>query len=256
VSADDAARLVLTIAGAGIALNSAELLVTCRNHQSVAAIIWARRANTVMGLFGPLWSTLLGVRLCSAALLVASAVWGAHYLLPLLLTCLTSLTLARWKVVGADGADQMSLLVMVTMSICTLPVLVGAKASTAGLHFLTAQVLLAYCTAGLAKLSCSKWRGQDVLVRICGTRTYGHRRCFEALSRHPHVSAVLQRAVIVLEIGSPLLLLVPYEHVWLVLLSGVVFHVMCAVIMGLNDFVWAFVAVYPACVYTIRVLQS
>ena len=67
--------------------------------------------------------------------------------------------------------------------------------------------------------------------------------------RRRGVGVALCWSVIVMETLFPLCLVVPQPWGWPFLGWGVAFHLLCAVIMGLNSFFWAFVATYPALLY-------
>jgi hypothetical protein len=56
-------------------------------------------------------------------------------------------------------------------------------------------------------------------------------------------------SVIVLETLFPLCVIVHPPLFWVFLLWGLGFHIFCAFFMGLNNFVWAFVATYPALLF-------
>jgi hypothetical protein len=48
------------------------------------------------------------------------------------------------------------------------------------------------------------------------------------------------------------MLIAPRPLAILLLLSGIAFHVTAAIAMGLNTFLWSFLATYPALVYCSR----
>jgi hypothetical protein len=53
-------------------------------------------------------------------------------------------------------------------------------------------------------------------------------------------------AVIAFECGAPLLVFGGAHGIVLLIVCGTAFHVGIAIVMGLNNFVWAFTAAYPA----------
>jgi hypothetical protein len=50
-------------------------------------------------------------------------------------------------------------------------------------------------------------------------------------------------------VSFPVVLVAPREVCWGYLACGVLFHLGTAITMGLNKFVWAFLALYPAALY-------
>ena len=55
--------------------------------------------------------------------------------------------------------------------------------------------------------------------------------------------------IILFEIAFPLVLILPWEGKLLLLSIGLLFHITNAVVLGLNRFIWAWSATYPALLY-------
>ena len=66
------------------------------------------------------------------------------------------------------------------------------------------------------------------------------------LSRYPAVSRAICWQVILFECLSPFLILAGVPGAIVMMVVGMGFHIGVAVVMGLNNFVWAFGACYPA----------
>jgi hypothetical protein len=77
----------------------------------------------------------------------------------------------------------------------------------------------------------TQWLGRPALARL--------------VQRHPSLLFALVWSVIGFELAFSLSVVAPAPVTILLLLTGVVFHVGIAVVMGLNDFLWVFVAMYP-----------
>jgi hypothetical protein len=60
------------------------------------------------------------------------------------------------------------------------------------------------------------------------------------------VGRLLSLGVIALELAVPLSLVLPAPFAEILLAGVLAFHLLAAVTMGLNTFVWAYVATYPA----------
>jgi len=153
------------------------------------------------------------------------------------------------RVMGDDGSDQMSAVILVTAAIC-----VGPQSSPLllklGLWYLTAQCCLAYTAAGLAKLVSPIWRGGQAVPAILSTQSYGLPAIARFLKSRRRLSLILTWVVIIAESAFLLVLVIPWPWNLVFLIWGVAFHLSTAMIMGLNSFLWTFLATYPAVIYT------
>jgi hypothetical protein len=151
---------------------------------------------------------------------------------------------------GHDGADQMAWIIFSGLAIINL---VGTPfAETVYLWFLALQACLAYVTTGLAKASASHWRNGSCLVGILGTSIYGHAGLAELLRRNPTFGRLLAPLLIVWQCSFPMVLVAPAPVGFVILGIGVLFHLTNAYFMGLNTFVWSFLATYPAIIFCIQ----
>jgi hypothetical protein len=146
---------------------------------------------------------------------------------------------------GGDGADQMMMIVAAgLLAVVATPT--DSPWHDAGFWFIAAQSCLAYFTSGVSKAVAPKWRSGEAVNSIMRTSTYGHQSVRNLLVAHCRLAFVFAWAVIAFECLFPLALLAPREVLIAALAAGVLFHIVNAVIMGLNDFVPAFLATYPA----------
>jgi len=143
-----------------------------------------------------------------------------------------------------DGSDQMTLVVLVASLIGR----VGADAisARAAVTFLAAELTLAYLVAGLAKATSRYWRSGQAFAMIARTRMYGQPAAGRLVDRFPWAGHAASYAVVCWESLFVLSLTAPPPVVAGLFILGVGFHAGCAVVMGLNRFMWAFVASYPA----------
>jgi hypothetical protein len=154
---------------------------------------------------------------------------------------------------GQDGADQMT---VVTFGGLTLAHVSGSPtAGKAFLWFVAGQACLSYMTAGLAKLGSAGWRDGSHLISIFNTQIYGFPQLATYLSTRPALATLLARFVIFAASCFPLVLLAPRPLAILFLLFGIMFHATAAVFMGLNTFLWSFLAAYPAIMYCSRFID-
>ena len=166
---------------------------------------------------------------------------------PALVFSFLAAMLVRWRRgLGGDGAEQMSMLVLAAAGLAVLPVPSPDRVMLAVL-FIAAQLGLSYAAAGIAKLVSPLWRSGKALPAILSTHTHGHPWAASFLQRHPGFAILASWSVILFECLFPLLVFGPGWMLAAALVTGLTFHLLCAVLMGLNSFLWSFPAVY-ACV--------
>jgi HTTM domain len=154
-----------------------------------------------------------------------------------------------WRApLGLDGSDQMSLITFVAVAIYKL--FPGdVYVAQASLWFIAVQGCLSYFVAGVAKVISPVWRSGEALRRILGTRSYGTRGSAFLVRGREKVCFALSWFLIFFECTVPLTLAFGRTGFAVFAVLGTFFHVTNAVIMGLNTFVWAFVATYPAILF-------
>jgi hypothetical protein len=168
----------------------------------------------------------------------------------LVVLLLTTMTIRRRKIIGGDGAEQMSDIVLIAAVLALLPV-PGDTRIMLAVIFIAAQAVLSYFTAGVAKLISPIWRTGGAMPAILGTYGHGLAPMSRLMASTPALGLVLGWAVIVFEVSFPLVLLTPLSIAIGILAIGVTFHLGSAAVMGLNSFVWPFPATY-ACVLAAR----
>jgi hypothetical protein len=208
-----------------------------------------RGTRSVVSLTRPRLLWLLYLRLGLFVALLASSLLGQRpsgivaLLLATLLIFDTSV-----RLIGGDGADQMTVLACIAVA-CSV-ILSSPHAATIGLAFLAAQAWLAYVTSGVAKMASDDWMRSGVMGKILDTQTYGHELAARLFRRSPRLDRILSACLGAMEVAIPVLCLAPSQDVLLAGLAiGLSFHAGCAIFMGLNNFVWAFVSTYPAIYY-------
>ena len=146
---------------------------------------------------------------------------------------------------GDDGADQMSAVIALPLVFHAL-VPASRTIAFAGLLFVGAQACLSYLASGISKAVSPIWRSGRAIFGIMNTRSYGSARMAALLRDRPHLNRALAWSVFGIEALFPLVLFAPQPIALALLAWGVSFHLFCAGAMGLNSFVWAFTATYPA----------
>lgn len=152
---------------------------------------------------------------------------------------------------GHDGSDNISFVTFLVAAIeKAFPD--DHRAREACVRFIAFHACVAYLTSGAVKLASPVWRDGSAMTGIFRTRTYGDRALYRLLGLHPAVPRVAAWAVILGELTFPLVLVAPGPVARGVLGAGGLFHLANGRFMGLNRFVWAFTATYPAVAHVSR----
>lgn len=198
------------------------------------------------GVGGPTTVNVVMTAQLTAAAAVVAVGLGRPLGVGAALVCLaTSIYLRARRPIGGSGADQLGFIVLVVVGL----VWAAGWTPTArylGDVFLAAQVALAYFTAGVAKAVSATWRSGRAMTAILSTEGYGTRAFGDLLSGHPGLDRTICAAVIAWEMTFPLVFVLPTPGMVAYLAVGVAFHVGCALVMGLNRFVWSFCGCYPS----------
>jgi hypothetical protein len=259
-------RAVIGINAAGGLVSALEFLPVHRAFRDDGLLSWKvarlRRRRAVRpvlslgryvfdwpGIFG-----LLSVRIAGALACIVFACLGpvpapvlAAYVAA---GCLLLLRTPRaW-----DGAAHF---MHITAAACLVAVISrGTLAGEFGLFFLSAQLSLAYATSAVVKIVRSEWRSGLFLTEIFATETFGRRWAFEFLTARPQRAKWASRMVIYGELLCCHAPCSPPHIAWALLACAALFHIGVGVTMGLNMFVFAFAAAFPAAVYTSRILYQ
>jgi hypothetical protein len=149
---------------------------------------------------------------------------------------------------GLDGSDQVLVLVLAVVTVGLLFWPLERRVASVSIYFLAGQSVLSYLVAGVAKIPGPLWKEGLAVQLILSTRTYGTPWFGRLLWDHPYLGRAVTWGVVVWEVLFPAAMLHPGTAV-AALALGVGFHLATAFTMGLNTFVWAFLATYPAILY-------
>jgi hypothetical protein len=190
---------------------------------------------------------LLGIRLIVALLLIIATClhWSVRPQL-LILAAVTLLFTLRCPE-GNDGSDQMSLIILLVSSLAE--VIHTPVAYVTALIFIAAQSALSYGTSGFLKVQQAGWRNGVFVTEILATSSFGSRQLSRLFQAHPLSRMWCGRLVAYGDCTLALAALLPPLACSLVLIFGLSLHIGIARILGLNSFLWAFVATYPAIIF-------
>lgn len=259
-------RACVFIAAAGCCLMDVELLTLLGDlrhgilaHSSyLTAHPLVRCARRVFGsrpaLDYSLIVSAIAVRLVASAVVALSALRGPDSLPGLGIFVAASLFIQIRGGLGNNGSDDMVLLVMFASFLARL---LNTRASAmAVLFFISAQLSLAYLVSGLVKVSQLPWRNGTAMMRLMSTETFGHRGLLVLLGVSAKLAALLATLFVFGELFGSLAPWLPPPYALDLLLCAAAFHLATAVAMGLNTFVPAFVATYPAALYTSHLIYG
>ena len=111
-----------------------------------------------------------------------------------------------------------------------------------------AQLVLSYFIAGISKLRDPAWLRGTALPQLVQLPQYAVPAWAAALLSRPTLAALAAWAMLAFECASPAALVDPTVCAAL-LAFGATFHLVNAIVFGLNRFLWAWPAAYPALVY-------
>lgn len=231
--------LLLTqrLLGLGLLIQSVELFTTRASYakggvlEGTQVTPWLLARIGMAGLlvvspFAPQSAGAVAVQ----ALLLGSSVW---------------LTVRSCGPVGG-GSDSMFFQVQLGLLIASLghwqPIL-----GKLGLGWIAAQSVLSYFLAGMAKLRTPGWRDGRVVQNILAADgPYLVFASARKLAASRPLCAALGASVMLLELAFPAVLVLPMEGRCVLISLGFTFHFLNAMVLGLNRFIWAWAATYPA----------
>ena len=198
----------------------------------------------------PNFLVLLVIRLTAAAGLIVTAllypanlpeVMGGPVLILLLSTVAVSI---RWRGTFNGGSDYMTIIILTGLSLSA--VFPGSPAAALGcVYYITFHTCRSYFVSGIVKLNSSKWRDGTALGCFINSGIYGPANPLAAVLRSPPIAIGLSWAVILFEVTFPLAILNPSLCLGYLVL-GLCFHLSNVYLLGLNRFLFAWAAAYPA----------
>lgn len=245
------------LVGITLVLSSAELLRS-RSMFSTAGLAPWTLYRTLHRRHSPLFEVvrdlvldrglppLLIVRLVLAFTLLFPHLAGTFYGSVELMLIALNMIISYRGGFGGDGSEQMSTLVLVGLSVTQLAPGLHLWSVPLGIAFIAVQVSLSYFVAGIAKLISPVWRNGEAIRGILHSSTYGFPSIAEYVDRVPGASLAICWTLMIFETSFPLCLFGPRDVLIGYLIAGLLFHLGNSVLMGLNTFLPAFAAGYPA----------
>jgi len=210
-------------------------------------ILFQRTVNFLLKY--PNFLGVISMRLIIILLLIIPGIWSFSQAPLFLVLVLTSLMINYRSPFGQDGSDQMSSIVVIVLFLYHINP-ENTTIAQAGLWFIALQSLLSYFTAGFFKAKGEKWTSSpNAVFLIFNTATYGSKPIASYLQNKQEAITFLTWSTVAVEVMFPLVLFTGYPGMIVFLGWGLGFHLMNALVMGLNSFLWAFLATYGAIIY-------
>lgn len=161
----------------------------------------------------------------------------------------TVLILIRWRGAFNGGSDFMTIILLTGLLISQLaqPFVGPILAWKAGLWYISIHAITSYFISGGIKLLQPEWRNGRILIHFLDGGLYGPLPN-GSLLRHRGIALAASWSFILWECFFPVALAGPG---WAIFWCGqaVIFHLLVFRFFGLNRFVWAWAASFPAIVY-------
>ncbi len=249
------------LTGVALALQTSELLQLRRAWSDDGIWRWALLSPEHRRLFGPLrwlfaavlperpFATLLVLRLLAA---LALGVGVGRWLGPFLLFTQVAIGV-RFRGTFNGGSDAMSLVLLTSLTLAQLfPA--STAAQKAALLYVAVQLTLSYFMAGAAKLQYAEWRSGRALSSVVRNRQYGAPGWLVRSLAGKGRAGLLSWCVLGFECGFPLAWSGPGACAALAAV-GLCFLLGAWLLIGLNHFVFAWAAAYPALLWCSQLVR-
>ncbi len=198
----------------------------------------------------PNFLLLLLVRLICAVLIL-----GLSHSVPTLVLLFSTILIAlRWRGTFNGGSDYMTIVILTALGLAVsfrsnFGVVFGC------LWYITLQVCASYFIAGVVKLRRANWRSGLALRAFLNSTIYEPQALLQAFSKNALLVRLSSWLIIAFEISFPLALFNPTLCLMYIALAFL-FHLANCYVFGLNRFLLAWAAGYPALLYCSQIRFS
>ncbi|MBU6374528.1 MAG: hypothetical protein KGQ59_00890 [Bdellovibrionales bacterium] len=161
----------------------------------------------------------------------------------------------RWRGAFNGGSDYMTVLVLLALSVAAC--FGGGKITSYALGYIGMQVVASYFVAGLVKIKQAEWRSGHALRVFLGSSLGQTSPWVRILLSRQSFSFYAAWAVMLFELFSPAILILGRNFTFLFfwISAAFLFHLANAFTLGLNRFVWAWLAGYFGLIHLISLLN-
>ena len=157
----------------------------------------------------------------------------------------------RRNLYGFDGSEQMLQVIFLLLLFNSLSSSYSFKLVI--YYAFVIHIFISYFFSGYNKLKGKAWRKGEALQKILYTDSFGNKKINSILSKYPFLSKSLTYITVIYQIGFPFVMMIPlYELRIIYLCFGIFFHIGIGITMGLNTFIFSFLAIYPILAYFIK----
>jgi hypothetical protein len=171
----------------------------------------------------------------------------SHPVILFFLLASTILIALRWRGTFNGGSDYMSVLVLAALLVLSLfPS--SEKVQLAVLWYIAIQLVSSYFIAGVVKLKKGNWRNGAALKGFVCSTIYHPDRFTRGISENRPLVFLCSWSIILFEVTFFLSLIDPVVCIGYIFFA-LLFHVGNFYIFGLNRFIFAWLACYPALLF-------
>ena len=196
-------------------------------------------------IFASPWPVLI-VQLASALALP----WTSYAFVPWLAFTSTFSIAIRFRGTYNGGSDAMLLVVLLALAL----VRTDSRLALAGLGYAAVQLVLSYAISGFAKLREPRWRNGTALDTLVRLPHYNVPPRLVSILTSP-AARLATFAMLGFECLFPIALFDPTVCV-VALVGAAAFHLVNAIVFGLNRFLWAWLAAFPALLFWVERLHA
>jgi len=187
---------------------------------------------------------LLVLRAVCAGLLIASPEMAFGSSLLIYVTLSSLLVCWRWRGTYNGGSDFMTMVVLLALSAASI----WPQWTKVGLGYIAVQLGLSYFLPGIVKLKNKEWRSGKALALLMNGGNYEIPKSVKNWVARPNTAFALSCGLIAFECSFPIAMInSAFCEVYLAI--ALLFHLVTFYVFGLNRFVWAWVAAFPALLY-------
>lgn len=197
---------------------------------------------------------VLIIRFLSAIALIPIILLHQSAVILLVLITVINLLMQIRNSQSNDGSDQMATVCYIALLFANV-INTGTSMSCA-LFFIAAQAVLAYGTSGFLKMQKIGWYNGEYVIDILKTSSYGNKKALAITQKSKSVAKALGMMVVYGDCLLSVSFLFPPHICMLILVFGVCLHIGIGRIMGLNTFLWSYIATYPAIYYASYIIYS
>lgn len=195
------------------------------------------------------FNILLTVRLiCAIALL-----FSFSFPVLIILFFTTLLISLRFRGSFNGGSDYMTSIVL--FALCVAAFFKTDKVMIGALWYIALQSALSYFLAGLVKIKRKEWRNGEALRAFIHSPNYNPPNFFKTILEHKATALTTAWFIMLAELCFPLVLILPKHYILIAIGGAFLFHLNNVLLFGLNRFLLAWPATYPA-IYFISFLPK